>query len=134
MGFRAKSRSTVWWVQPQSDTMTKVMLSTDGKTKDGEWKRDFSDFVTFVGTANAKKASSLKKMDHIVLGDCEVKYTFDENNEVKYKNYYVYSFEMAENKGGSGNNSGGNYGASNHQQKADEGIDHNPVEESRLPF
>lgn len=130
MGFRSKSRATIWWCQPQSDTMTKVMLSTDGKTKDGEWKRDFSDFVTFLGTAVAKKASALKKLDHIIIGDCEVKYTFDENGEVKYKNYYIYSFEMAENKDGSSNNSGG----SSNQKSADEGIDHNPVEESRLPF
>ena len=130
MGFRKGARATIWWCQPQSDTMTKVMLSTDGKTKDGEWKRDFSDFVTFLGTAVAKKASTLKKLDHIVLGDCEVKYTFDDNNEVKYKNYYIYSFEMAENKGSSNSNAG----ATNNQHSADEGIDYNPVEESRLPF
>ena len=130
MGFKKGSRSTIWWVQPQSDTMTKVMLSTDSKTKDGEFKKDFSDFVTFVGTAVAKKAAGLKKLDHIILGDCEVKYTFDDKNEVKYRNYYVYGFEMAENKAKHDASSGG----PTKQNRIDEGIDHNPVEDSHLPF
>mgnify|MGYP003293463341 CR=1 FL=1 len=130
MGFRKGARATCWSVQPISDTMTKVNLSTDGKTRDNTYEKDFSGFVTFIGTANAKKALGLKAMDHIVLGDCEVKMTYGEDKKPKYTNYYVYSFEMAATKSGSGGNSGG----SSYQKSADEGIDHNPVEESRLPF
>lgn len=130
MGFKKGARATVWWVQPQNDTMTKVLLSTDSKTKEGEYKRDFSEFVMFVGTAAAKKASSLKKLDHIVLGDCEVRYTFDEDNKVKYRNFYVYSYEMAENKGATS----GERSAQSAQPAANNYVEANPVEESRLPF
>lgn len=130
MSFRKGARATCWSVQPISDTMTKVNLSTDGKTRDGTYEKDFSGFVAFIGTANAKRALGLKSKDHIILGDCEVKMTYGEDKKPKYTNYNVFSFEMAEGKGGSGSNSG----SSSYQKNADEGIDHNPVEESRLPF
>lgn len=130
MSFRSKARCTVWSVQPVSDTMTKVNLSSDSKNRDGNYEKDFSGFVAFIGTANAKKALGLKAKDHIILGDCEVKMTYGDDKKPKYTNFNVYSFDMAENKGSSGSNSGG----PSFQKKADEGIDHNPVEESRLPF
>lgn len=130
MSFRSKARCTVWSVQPVTDTMTRASLSSDGKTKDGNYEKDFSGFVTFIGTANAKKALSLKPMDHIILGDCEVKMTFGEDKKPKYTNYNVFSFEMAESKGGSSANSSG----SSYRQKEDVGVDYNPVEESKLPF
>ena len=119
-------------MQPVSDTLTKVNLSSDGKTRDGTYEKDFSGFVAFLGTANAKKALSLKAKDHIILGDCEVKMTYGEDKKPKYTNFNVFSFEMAENKGNSGGSGGS--GNSSYQKKADEGIDYNPVEESRLPF
>lgn len=130
MSFRKGARVTCWSVQPVSDTMTKVNLSSDGKTRDGNYEKDFSGFVAFIGTANAKKALSLQPKDHIILGDCEVKMTYGEDKKPKYINYNVFSFEMAENKAKVGSNSGG----SSFQKKADEGIDYNPVEESKLPF
>lgn len=130
MSFRSKARCTVWSVQPVSDTLTKVNLSSDGKTRDGTFEKDFSGFVAFIGTANAKKALGLKAKDHIILGDCEVKMTYGEDKKPKYTNYNVFSFEMAEVKSGSSGNSGG----SGFQKSADEGVDYNPVEESRLPF
>lgn len=130
ISFRKGARCTVWSVQPISDTLTKVNLSSDGKNRDGNYEKDFSGFVGFIGTANAKKAMGLKAKDHIVLGDCEVKMTYGEDKKPKYTNYNVFSFEMAENKGGSGSSSVG----SSQQKASDEGIDHNPVEESRLPF
>lgn len=130
MSYRKGARCTVWSVQPISDTMTKVNLSSDGKNRDGNYERDFSGFVTFFGTANAKKALSLKELDHIVLGDCEVKMTYGEDKKPKYTNYNVFSFEIAESK----SNSGGTGNAVGHATKAEVEIDHNPVEESRLPF
>ena len=131
MSYRKGARATCWSVHPVSDTITKVNISTDGKTREGNYEKDFSGFVAFLGTANAKKALGLKAMDHIILGDCEVKMTYGEDKKPKYTNYNVFSFEMAESKGGSSSNSSSSSG---YQKKADEGIDHNPVEESRLPF
>lgn len=107
--------------------MTKVNLSSDGKTRDGTYEKDFSGFVAFIGTANAKKALSLKEKDHIILGDCEVKMTYGDDKRPKYTNFNVFSFEMAESKAKSGTTSGS-------VKQADEGIDYNPVEDSRLPF
>lgn len=130
MSFRSKARATIWGVQPVSDTLTKVNLSTDGKTRDGNWEKDFSGYVGFVGTACAKKAAALKPKDHIILGDCEVKMTYGDDKKPKYTNFNVFSFEMAESKAKSGANSNG-YNA---QGRIDEGIDHNPVEDSHLPF
>ena len=127
MSFRKNARCTVWSVQPVSDTMTKVNLSSDGKTRDGTYEKDFSGFVAFIGTANAKKALSLKEKDHIILGDCEVKMTYGDDKRPKYTNFNVFSFEMAESKAKGGATSG-------NAKQADEGIDYNPVEESRLPF
>lgn len=127
MSFRKNARCTVWGVQPVSDTMTKVNLSSDGKTRDGIYEKDFSGFVAFIGTANAKKALSLKEKDHIILGDCEVKMTYGDDKRPKYTNFNVFSFEMAESKA-KGSTTSGN------SKQADEGIDYNPVEESRLPF
>lgn len=131
MSFRKGARATIWSVQPISDTLTKVSISTDGKTKNNEWEKDFSSYVGFVGTACAKKAAALKEKDHIIIGDCEVRMTYGDDKKPKYTNFNVFSFEMAENKSkstsGSSNNSG-------YQKSADEGIDHNPVEESHLPF
>ena len=130
MSFRSKARCTVWGVQPVSDTMTKVNLSSDGKTRDGNYEKDFSGFVAFIGTANAKRAASLKAKDHIILGDCEVKMTYGEDKKPKYTNFNGFSFEMAESK----SKSDAGASASSYQKKADEGIDYNPVEESKLPF
>lgn len=127
MSFRKNARCTVWSVQPVSDTMTKVNLSSDGKTRDNTYEKDFSGFVAFIGTANAKKALGLKEKDHIILGDCEVKMTYGDDKRPKYTNFNVFSFEMAESKAKNGTASGS-------AKQADEGIDYNPVEESRLPF
>lgn len=127
MSYRKGARATCWSVQPVSDTLTKVSISTDGKTRDGTYEKDFSGFVAFIGTANAKKALSLKEKDHIILGDCEVKMTYGDDKRPKYTNFNVFSFEMAESKTKGGTTSG-------NSKQADEGIDYNPVEESRLPF
>lgn len=111
--------------------MTKVNLSSDSKNRDGNYEKDFSGFVAFIGTANAKRAMSLKPKDHIILGDCEVKMTYGDDKKPKYTNFNVFSFEMAESKKGDGGSTAG----ATYQKREDEGIDCNPVEDdSKLPF
>ena len=51
MGFRNGAWATCWAVEPKSDTMTTVRLSTSRKEREsGEYAQDFSGFVAFVGT------------------------------------------------------------------------------------
>ena len=62
MGFRKDSFATVWSVDAVSDTLTKARVSISRKNKQtGEYETDFSGFVSFVGTASAKKAASLRE-------------------------------------------------------------------------
>ena len=85
MGFRKESYATVWEVEPVSDTMTKGRISISRKNKNtGEYETDFSGFVSFVGTASAKKASLLKEKDRIRLGDVDVTNRYDKKNGVTY--------------------------------------------------
>ncbi len=131
MGFRTGAYAKVWSIRPISDTMASINISTSKKNKQTDkMEKDFSGFATCIGTAAVKKAMALKEGDVIVIGDCEVAMTYGADNKPTYTNYKVYSFEVAENNGKS--NAASNTPA--RQKKADEGIDHNPVEESHLPF
>lgn len=98
MGFRNGAYATVWEVEPSKfDTMTNGRISISRKNKDsGEYEQDFSGFVSFVGTAAAKKALSLKEKDRIKLGDVDVSTRYDKAKEKEYINYKIFSFEMAE--------------------------------------
>ena len=130
MGFRSGAYAKVWSIRPISDTMASINISTSKKNKQTEkLEKDFSGFATCIGTAAVKKAMALKEGDTIIIGDCEVSMTYGEDNKPTYTNYKVYSFEVADNK----SKQGGAPSANSHK-KADEGIDHNPVEESHLPF
>ncbi|MBP5462716.1 MAG: hypothetical protein J6Y20_11440 [Lachnospiraceae bacterium] len=123
MGFRKESYATVWEVEPVSDTMTKGRISISRKNKNtGEYETDFSGFVSFVGTASAKKASLLKEKDRIRLGDVDVTNRYDKKNGVTYTNFKVFSFEN-QNENDS----------SDAVQKAIKVVDDGEVEE-RLPF
>ena len=58
MGFRKDAYCTVWSVDPVSDVQTKARISISRKDKQtGEYIEDFSGFVSFFGTAAAKKLS-----------------------------------------------------------------------------
>ena len=94
MGFRKETYATVWEVEPVSDTMTKGRISISRKNKNtGEYETDFSGYVSFVGTAAAKKASLLKEKDRIKLGDVDVTNRYDKAKGVTYTNFKVFSFE-----------------------------------------
>ena len=78
MGFRKDSFATIWSVEPTSDTLTKARISISRKNRQtGEYENDFGGFVSFVGTAAAKKAASLKERDRIKLGDVDVSMCFE---------------------------------------------------------
>ena len=73
MGFRTGAYATIWEVQPVSETMTKVRLSTSKKNKQtNEYETDFSGFVAFVGAAAAKNAAHLQEKSKIKIGDIDV--------------------------------------------------------------
>lgn len=99
MGFRSGAWATCWSVEPVSDTVTRVRLSTSRKDKQtGDYNQDFSGFVSFLGTAAAKKASMLKERDRIKLGDVDVTTKYDADKKREYINYQCYSFETQNNQ------------------------------------
>lgn len=98
MGFRNGAYAKVWEVKTVWDTNTKCRISTSRKNKNsGEYEQDFSGYVAFVGTANAKKAACLEAGDRIKLGDVDVisKYSGDKNQT--YYNFTCFSFETVGN-------------------------------------
>lgn len=98
MGFRTGAHATVWEVRPQSANRTLIRLSTSRKNKTtDQYEQDFSGFVAFVGTANASKAAKLKERDWIVLGDTDVQYRFDTEQNRGFTYFTCFGFEIQEN-------------------------------------
>lgn len=125
MGFRKDAWATCWGVEPKSDTLTNVRISTSKKDKQtGEYNQDFSGFVAFVGTVAAKKAAVLKEKDRIKLGDVEVTTKYDSEKKITYTNYKCYNFEL-QNEGGSASNTS----STESQPVVDEGLN-----EDKLPW
>lgn len=126
MGFRKDAFATVWSSEVVSDTMTKVRLSTSRKNKQtGEYENDFSGFVSFVGTAAAKKAAALKEKDRIKLGDVDVTNRYDKEKNVTYTNFKVFSFEMS---------GGGSSHPAPQDAEPQPQVDDGELDDSRLPF
>lgn len=122
MGFRKDAYCTVWEVTPKSDSLTQGRISISRKRKDtGEYETDFQGFVSFVGTAAANKALSLKEKDRIKLGDVDVTNKYDKEKNMTYTNYKIFGFEMADVA---------DSGSSRASTKIEEG----DVDESKLPF
>lgn len=95
MGFRKDAFATVWEVKPVSDTFTKVRISISRKDKQtDDYVQDFGGYVSFVGTACAKKALRLKEKDRIKLGDVDVNNRYDKQSKTTYTNFNVFSFEL----------------------------------------
>ena len=95
MGFRKDSYAKVWAVEPKSDTNTTLRISISRKSKQtGEYEQDFSGFVSFVGTAAAKKAACLKEGDRIKLGDVDVTTSYNAEKKVTYTNFKCFNFEV----------------------------------------
>lgn len=127
MGFRKESFATIWSVESVSDTLTKARISISRKNKQtGDYDTDFSGFVSFIGTAAAKKAACLKEKDRIRLGDVDVTTKYDKEKDVTYTNFKIFSFEtQAEIDGNS------------HQADAPTPqipVDEGEIDDSRLPF
>lgn len=128
MGFRKDAFCTVWSVDPVSDVQTKARISISRKDKQtGEYTEDFSGFVSFFGTAAAKKAATLKERDRIKLGDVDVRSKYDKAKNITYYNFNVYSFEV---QNGAAGGRSGSAQPSSPQPTVDEGN----VDDSRLPF
>lgn len=97
MGFRTGAYCKVWEVTPKSDVNTVVRLSISRKNKQtGEYEQDFSGFVSFVGTAAAKKAACLKEGARIKLGDVDVTTVYNSEKKVTYTNFKAFGFEDAD--------------------------------------
>ena len=123
MGFRVGSFAKVWAVEPKSDTNTTVRISISRKNKQtGEYEQDFSGFVSFVGTAAAKKAACLKEGDRIKLGDVDVTTSYNSEKKITYTNFKAFSFEL---EGDS---------QSTQTNEPQPVVDSGEVDESRLPF
>lgn len=124
MGFRTGSYAKVWGVEPKSDTATTIRLSVSRKNKQtGEYTQDFSGFVSFIGTAAAKKAACLKEGDRIKLGDVDVTTKYNAEKKITYTNYKCFSFDIEIGSSALPT-------AAEPQPNVDEGT----VDDSRLPF
>lgn len=128
MGFRNGCYATVWSVEPKSDTNTSVKLTVSRKNKQTEkFETEFSGFVSFYGTAIAKKAACLKEGDRIKLGDVDVTNNFVKEKGVTYTNFKCFSFEPVE---GSQTNQPQTQSVTEPQPTVDSG----EVNDDRLPF
>lgn len=128
MGFRKESYATIWSVESVSDTLTKARISISRKDnkQTGSYNTDFRGFVSFIGTAAAKKAACLKEKDRIRLGDVDVTNRYDKEKNVTYTNFKVFSFETQEE-----------LDSNNHQDDTPTPktpVDEGEVDDSRLPF
>lgn len=127
MGFRKEAFATIWSVESTSDTLTKARISISRKNKQtGEYDTDFSGFVSFVGTAAAKKAAGLKEKDRIRLGDVDVTNKYDKEKNVTYTNYKIFSFETQNEIDGASRN----IESSEPKKPVDDG----EIDDDRLPF
>lgn len=127
MGFRKEAFATIWSVESTSDTLTKARISISRKNKQtGEYDTDFSGFVSFVGTAAAKKAAGLKEKDRIRLRDVDVTNKYDKEKNVTYTNYKIFSFETQNEIDGASRNA--------ESPEPKKPVDDGEVDDDRLPF
>lgn len=125
MGFRNESYATVWSVEVVSDTFVKGRISISHKDKQtGEYNTDFSGFVSFVGTATAKKAAALKEKDRIHLERVDVTNKYDKEKNVAYTNFKIFAFETQEKSNETH--------SSEPEQTQD--VDNGEIDDSALPF
>lgn len=109
-----------------SNVQTKARISISRKDKQtGEYTDDFSGFVSFFGTAAAKKAASLKPRDRIKLGDVDVRTYYDRARNTTFYNFNIYSFDIQ-----TGRNGGSGSQPDSPQPIVDDGV----LDDDRLPF
>lgn len=129
MGFRKNAYATIFGVDPVSDTNTRCRISISRKDKEtGNYVDEFSGFVSFFGTANAKRAASLKEKDRIRLGDVDVRSKYDRENKTSRYYFNAYSFETQDeiNNDSPKSNDSGDSGKKT--------VDDSVIDDSRLPF
>lgn len=125
MGFRKDAYAKVWEVESVSDTLTKARISISRKNKQtGEYETDFGGYVSFIGTAAAKKSAVLKEKDRIKLGDVDVTNKYDKEKNTTYTNFKIFSFETQDDADNS----------SAAVETAQDHVDDGEVEDSGLPF
>jgi len=84
-----------------SDSVTRCRISTSRKEKGADtYVQDFGGFVSFVGTACAKKAARLRERDRIKLGEVDVTNKYDKEKDITYTNFNVFDFEPQSGSGG----------------------------------
>lgn len=127
MGFRKNAFATVWSIEARSDTLVNGRISISRKNKQtGEYETDFSGFVSFYGTATAKKAASLKEKDRIQLGDVDVTTKYDKEKDKTYTNFKVFNFStQAEIDGET---------QSLDQTEPEKVVDDGQIDDNELPF
>ena len=126
MGFRKEAYATIWEVKRITDTFVKARVSISRKNKDtGKYEPEFEDFIAFSGTVAANKAMSLREKDRIKIGDCDVKNKYVPEKKMKYYNFLVYSFELA-----NGTQNSTQRETASPQPEVDDG----EVDDSKLPF
>lgn len=126
MGFRTGAYAKIWEVKSINDKRTQLRISISRKNKQtGEYEQDFSGFVSCVGTA-AAAALKFREGDRVKLGDVDVKTNYDKARNITYTNYFVYSFEDA-------NDDGSEKKAAPKPKEVD-GSDNDPINDRELPF
>lgn len=104
-----------------------VRLSISRKDKQtGEYTQDFSGFVSFVGTATAKKAACLTEGARIKLGDVDVTTSYNSEKKITYTNFKAFNFEVE--------SGGGNSPTSESTTDPQPTVDSGELDDSRLPF
>lgn len=126
MSFRNNAYATVWEVTPKTATITSARISTSRKDKETDkYETDFSGFVSFLGTAAASKALSLKKEDRIKLLDVAVTSEYNKEQNKMYTNFKVFDFELATK---------GNSTQAPKTNSTEKEVDGGEVEAEDLPF
>ena len=124
MGFRKDSFATVWGVEVISDTHTKIQISISRRNKTTEkYEKEFSGFISCIGTATAKKAACLKEGDRIKLGDVDVTTYYNKDKNITYTNFKMFSFEVEKTANSATNNT-----------EPQPTVDDGEVSDERLPF
>lgn len=99
MGFWKDNIGSLWEVEDKGKYSV-ARISVDKKDKDtGEWKQDFSGYVTLIGQAH-DKAKTIKLQDHknvkIRFGNGDVTTNYSREKRVLYTNYKLFSFNTVE--------------------------------------
>lgn len=135
MGFRTGAYATVWEVNPVSNVNTKGRISISRKDKNtGEYRDEFTGYVSFLGEATAKDALQLKNRDRIRLKDIDVNSKYDKERKTMFHNFNIFSFEHVQSlSSGGGSNSNSYSRSSSAASSGTNPYDGDPIEED-LPF